>query len=80
MKTLAEMTPEERAQCLGIWAEFKHDGTTELVIIRGADPTGVDLFNPLSRCEYVRGDDSLWDVTPRPDLPRAWNADGTPAW
>lgn len=80
MKTLAEMRSEEQAKCVGMWAEFRHDGTTELVIIRGAGPTGVDLFNPLSRWEYVRGDDSLWDVTPRPDLPRAWNADGTPAW
>lgn len=76
-RTLADMTPEERDECIGMWCdvpewdtpavlmgEFTNDdGERVAVIIRPA--WGVD-------CPFIS------DVTPRPNLPRAWNPGGTP--
>lgn len=90
MTTLAEMTPEQREQCKGMWCEITWGGA-------GKTDLGVLLY--LGVCRYhgdevgclwvpsiVDGDVyplanqiSLNTLTPRPDLPRAWQPDGTPA-
>lgn len=75
MKTLADMTTEERTQCRGMWCEEK-DGS--MCIYMGADATpeqtGVFAY-PASEIPMRV---FLNRVTPRPDLPRAWQADGQP--
>lgn len=89
MTTLAEMTPEQRDNCRGMWHEITWTGT-------GKVDLGVLLY--LGICSYhgdevgylwvpsivdgdvypLTGEMSLNALTPRPDLPRAWQADGTP--
>ena len=75
MRTLAGMTPEERAQYRGMWCEDE-DGF--LLVYRG-DHIGREW---LAVCVYPDRVDNIASVhsrlTPRPDLPRAWNPDGTP--
>jgi len=77
MKTLADMTEEERAQCVGMWAEtsnelgiiiepFYTDGSLDTAVVFSLKPK-VEIL----QCIAVY-------VTPRFDLPRAWNQDGTP--
>lgn len=70
MTTLADMTPEQREQCVGMWADVP--GKTWIIAsVRDETCTLVDPLNGYS---------SLMNrhVTPRPDLPRAWQPDGTP--
>lgn len=74
-KTLADMTPEERAKCVGMWCEW--DGGLRII---------GQIFAPhVTFCGLVRPNDwglpataDLELVTPLFDLPRAWNPDGTP--
>lgn len=73
-KTLADMTSEERADCVGMWALIEG---TNLAVIAEADATNA--------CVVVY---PQWDgdsavhfngmVTPRYDSPRAWAPDGEP--
>ena len=79
MRTLADMTPEERASCGGMWAETS-DGLAIIIEPfctdkdRALDTTVVFSLKPkvgiLQRIAAY--------VTPRFDLPRAWNPDGQP--
>ena len=72
MKTLADMTEEERANCPGMWATSFIGYTGVIVYQNGRQAY---LIIP----EYNREQTfPLDEVTPRPDLPRAWHADGTP--
>lgn len=75
MTTLADMAEEERAECVGMWCEEK-DGS--MCIYMGADATpeqtGVFAY-PASEIPMRV---FLNRITPRFDLPRAWQADGTP--
>lgn len=75
MRTLADLTPEELNQCKGMWCE---DQDGRLCIYR-ADHRGP---NWLAICIYpdrVGVIAAKYDlITLRPDLPRAWQADGTP--
>lgn len=74
-KTLADMTPEEREQCRGMWCEDE-DGF--LFVYRG-DHIGRDWLAVCAYPEDVHESYLPLDyLTPRPDLPRAWNPDGTP--
>lgn len=77
MRTLADMTPEERANCPGMWATSFIGYTGVIVYQNGRQAY---LIIP----EYNREQTfPLDEVTPRPDLPRAWAPDGTPpagAW
>ncbi|MCK2199177.1 hypothetical protein [Corynebacterium callunae] len=74
-KTLADMTPEERKAYVGMWCEW--DGGLRII---------GQIFAPhVTFCGLVRPNDwglpstaDLELVTPRFDLPRAWNPDGTP--
>ena len=75
MTTLADMTPEERAHCRGMWGDVETPVGTEMAIYDqsrwGQEPT---LFEP----GYGHFEADFSKATPRFDLPRAWNPDGTP--
>lgn len=71
MKTLADMTPQERAQCRGMWAQTQDELgvllTTDGVLGAVWIPHAFNwLTQPLGAVELLT------------DLPRAWNPDGTP--
>lgn len=78
MKTLADMTEEERAQYRGMWCE---DENSNVLCIYMGDHIGRDWIGecayPGSEYEYAFYA-ALEDLTPRPDLPRAWHPDGQP--
>ncbi|OFN33632.1 hypothetical protein [Corynebacterium sp. HMSC072A04] len=79
MTTLADMTPTERAECVGMWGNHIFWGQVLISITDGVQFRGVNV-------EVIRFIDgrpvrewaSTSEVTPRPDLPRAWAPDGTP--
>lgn len=77
-KTLADMTPQERAQCRGMWCDFPDpDERTNLAIYVD------DSLKHQGFCELIHegeiGTLTLpHNLTPRPDLPRAWAPNGTP--
>ena len=72
-RTLADMTPDERQECVGRWAEARR----HLVIITEIDEQRGDAY-----AFRVETSTSEWhllqDLTPRLDLPRAWTPDGEP--
>lgn len=78
MRTLADMTPEERAGCRGMWCDFPDpDERTNLAIYVGDSPRHQGF------CELIHegqlGTLTIPEnLTPRPDLPRAWAPDGQP--
>lgn len=78
MKTLADMTTEERTQCRGMWCDFPSpDERTNLAIYVGDSPKHQGF------CELIHegqlGTITIPEnLTPRPDIPRAWHADGQP--
>ncbi|MFS0413196.1 hypothetical protein ACL1AW_15240, partial [Corynebacterium striatum] len=75
-KTLADMTPEEREQCRGMWCEDE-DGF--LFVYRG-DHIGRDWLAVCAYPEDVHESYLPLDyLTLRPDLPRAWAPNGKPA-
>lgn len=68
------MTPLERKECVGRWADIGSEPVP--VVIRGVEVgmvSWVDARHP-NRNGFVGVD----AVTPRFDLMRAWNPDGTP--
>lgn len=78
MKTLANMTPEERADCVGMWCDFPDpDERTNLAIYVD------DSLKHQGFCELIH-EGQLGrltipeNLTPRFDLPRAWMPDGQP--
>ena len=80
-KTLADMTPEERADCVGMWAshqghEDKDEPCGNLGIISEIDRDYAWIAFPKESAETYVFD--LEDLTPRFDLPRAWTPDGEP--
>ena len=73
-KTLADMTPEERADCVGRWADAMGQGLG--VIVNATELSDCWVLFPedggsVATCRNQR-------VTPRFDLPRAWTPDGEP--
>lgn len=76
MTTLADMTPEQREQCVGMWVECAeckaHD--VGLSILDTLYDNEALLMGPNMHPHDVE----LESITPRPDLPRAWQADGKP--
>ena len=77
MTTLANMTPQERAQCVGMWAEtsnglaiiiepFYTDGALDTTVVFSLKPE-VKIEQRIAAY-----------TTPRFDLPRAWGSDGKP--
>lgn len=79
-KTLADMTAEERQACVGMWAEWAHgDGQMVLVVIEEIHPVRDFAGCMVPGVRYVEiPRHQLSALTPRNDLPRAWNPDGTP--
>lgn len=75
-RTLADMTPEEREQCRGMWADDSSAPRNQVIICEIITPNLIRCICPTQH-EYVLGFPSE-DITPRFDLPRAWNPDGTP--
>lgn len=71
-KTLADMTPEERAECDGMWATYL--GVKTGVILWSNNRSAYILFPDGRREQTCKNR----DVIPRFDLPRAWEPDGTP--
>ena len=77
-KTLADMTAEERADCVGMWCDN--------LVSTADNPKPVVLACVQGgRCwilhTNLHGEWScfpLGSVSPRPDLPRAWTPDGEP--
>lgn len=78
MTTLADMTPQERSHCRGMWCDFPDpDERTNLAIYVGDSP------NHKGFCELIHegqlGTLTIPEnLTPRYDLPRAWAPDGQP--
>ena len=78
MRTFADMTPQERAQCRGMWCDFPDpDERTNLAIYVD------DSLKHQGFCELIH-EGQLGrltipeNLTPRFDLPRAWMPDGQP--
>ena len=74
-KTLADMTAEERAECVGMWADAMGQGLG--VIVNATELSDCWVLFPedggsVATCRNQR-------VTPRFDLPRAWTPDGEPS-
>lgn len=79
--TLADMTPYQCRQCVGMWCDTGYFHTPSVYL-----GTSSDDNTPTQTYHYILNPQS-WDepidqlpetITPRFDLPRAWNADGTP--
>lgn len=75
-KTLADMTPEERANCVGMWCEYPNT-YDRLGIIYGLDDENDPWILRFDVRTEILGYDAK-NIIPRFDLPRAWNPDGTP--
>lgn len=74
-KTLADMTEEERTQCVGMWCEDV-EGALGIYLGEAVNNEWVGVcVHPPSIYPFSS---VFQDLTPRPDLPRAWGADGTP--
>ena len=73
-KTLADMTAEERADCVGMWADTTGQGLG--VIVNATELSDCWVLFPegggrVATCHNQR-------VTPRFDLPHVWTPDGEP--
>ena len=87
MTTLADMAPEQRAACVGMWC-YIFEQLDEPPVAEGiiAGYREDDDGRTLVIIDHPHPDAGKWghgltEVVPRPDLPRAWNPDGTPrAW
>nr|WP_284770948.1 hypothetical protein [Corynebacterium sp. MSK189]MDK8673322.1 hypothetical protein [Corynebacterium sp. MSK189] len=90
-KTLADMTPQERAECVGMWCNYTDpilkNGTEQWIIAGTATPTRLRKGEPRVPCVLLVKpgknhpflcNAKLDEVAPLYDLPRAWQADGTP--
>lgn len=78
-RALADMTPAEQAQCVGMWADVTVAGMTFTEVI-GAPPSDgmVTLVDPNGGRTYQLESLPLDEITPRFDLPRAWTPSGEP--
>lgn len=79
-RTLADLTPEERQSCVGMWAEWvQWEDQMELVVIEEVHPVRDYAGCVVPGVRYVEiPRHRLHSLIPRPDLMRAWNPDGTP--
>lgn len=88
MKTLADMTPEQRQQCVGMWcyifgSDFNREPESPVAegIVAGYRKS--NFGQAFAVVVHPDQDTEKWryilnEVSPRFNLPRAWNADGTP--
>lgn len=80
MRTFADMTEEERAECVGMWCDYTRGGKEKdlVIVVAGTNDAGrIPCVNPGAPIPSAWAPEP-WTLTPRPDLPRAWNPDGTP--
>lgn len=83
-KTLADLTPAKRAQCVGMWCMFTVARETYKGIIIEVKEVSVEGVAHVVAPERTGLPSHLVlgryfdEVTLLPDLPRAWRADGTP--
>ena len=77
-KTLADMSAEERANCVGMWAEHAHPHYDGLEVIIDSDHDSVTTISTKSGQQYIVVGEVMRHITPRFDLPRAWTPDGEP--
>lgn len=75
MTTLADLTPEELNQCKGMWCEDE-DGNLCIYRADHRVPSWLAICIYPDRVGTIAAKYDL--ITLRPDLPRAWQADGTP--
>lgn len=77
MITLADMTPEQRWQCQGMWANVANEHYLAVIVVTymADDVRTAQVLAP-EIDDYYHA--SLETITPRYDLPRAWNPDGRP--
>lgn len=77
-KTLADLAPHERDEHVGKWVDVPHKPYPVIYMgdfeSTGEIKHGAVILDPRYFDSHVR----LEDCTLRPDLPRAWNPDGTP--
>lgn len=82
MTTLADLTPEERAECVGMWCDFEPipNHVIPTIIIKAGNDYDAEyddeyeVFNAAIGHELAQPE----QITPRYDIPRACNPDGTP--
>ena len=75
-KTLADMTAEERGNCVGMWCDVKgFTRPTPIVEMWGME---VELLISDNLRGHITETYEFERVTPRFDLPRAWTPDGEP--
>ena len=75
-KTLADMTPAERAARVGMWCEYPNTRDRLGIIYDLDDDNDPWILRFDVRIEILGYDAK--DTIPRFDMPRAWNPDGTP--
>lgn len=75
-RTLADMSPDECADCVGRWATYHGSVDPRPVIIWAVEGDTVWRLSHTSRHEIMGTD--LDQITPRFDLPRAWTPEGKP--
>ncbi|OFT60198.1 hypothetical protein [Corynebacterium sp. HMSC05D08] len=75
-KTLADMAPEQRATCIGMWCEYPNT-YDRLGIIYALDDEDDPWILRFDVRTEILGYDAK-NIIPRFDLPRAWTPDGQP--
>lgn len=75
-KALADMTPEERRECVGMWCDYPNR-RGKIGVIYDIDRDGNPMVLRFGVTHEILGFDAK-DVTPRLDLPRAWEPDWSP--
>lgn len=70
-RALADMTPDERADCVGMWFEGRF---SDLVILSRVEDEAACVSSPKGGWRW----DKLPELTPRFDLPRVWTPTGEP--
>ena len=75
-RTLADMTPTERADCVGMWATYHGSVDPRPVIIWDVEDDTVWRLSHWAKHEIMGTD--LDQITPRFDLLRAWTPSGDP--
>lgn len=78
MTNLDDLAPQELADYKGTWVDVPHKPHPVIYMgdfeSTGDIKHGAVILDPRYGTNYTRLD----HCTPRPDLPRAWNPDGTP--
>lgn len=78
-RTPADMTPEEREQCRGLWCDYLTvNGEVIQVIYRWEKDGLASVHDPKTQDERTNQYVMVRSLTPRFDLMRAWTPDGTP--